>query len=247
MTEPEAAPPLTNYRRVMLKLSGEAFGGGEIGLDPEIVVDMARQISEVVHTGVQVAIVVGGGNFFRGVELQQHGMERARADYMGMLGTVMNCLALQDLLEQAGVETRVQTAIAMGQVAEPYIPRRAMRHLDKGRVVIFGAGAGMPYFSTDTVAAQRALEIGAQVILMGKQGVDGVYDSDPHQNPDAVKFDHLTYDEFLTRGLKVADATSISLCRDNDMTMIVFNLSEEGNIARVVAGEKIGTTVARDA
>jgi uridylate kinase len=166
---------------------------------------------------------------------------------MGMLGTVMNCLALQDFLEKQGVETRVQTAIAMGQVAEPYIPRRAMRHLDKGRVVIFGAGAGMPYFSTDTVAAQRALEIGAQVILMGKQGVDGVYDSDPHQNANAVKFDHLTYDEFLTRGLKVADATSISLCRDNDMTMIVFNLSEEGNIARVVAGEKIGTTVARDA
>jgi uridylate kinase len=160
---------------------------------------------------------------------------------------VMNCLALQDFLEKQGVETRVQTAIAMGQVAEPYIPRRAMRHLDKGRVVIFGAGAGMPFFSTDTVAAQRALEIHAQVILMGKQGVDGVYDSDPNANPDAVKFDQLTYDEFLTRGLKVADATSVSLCRDNDMTMIVFNLSQEGNIARVVAGEKIGTTVARDA
>jgi uridylate kinase len=166
---------------------------------------------------------------------------------MGMLGTVMNCLALQDFLEKQGVETRVQTAIAMGQVAEPYIPRRAMRHLEKGRVVIFGAGAGMPYFSTDTVAAQRALEIGAQVILMGKQGVDGVYDSDPQQNPDAVKFDHLTYDEFLTRGLKVADSTSVSLCRDNDMPMVVFNLSEDGNIGRVVAGEKIGTTVTRDA
>jgi uridylate kinase len=193
-----------------------------------------------------VAIVVGGGNFFRGAELQQRGMDRARADYMGMLGTVMNCLALQDFLEKQGVETRVQTAITMGQVAEPYIPRRAMRHLDKGRVVIFGAGAGMPYFSTDTVAAQRALEIGAEVILMGKQGVDGVYDSDPNTNPDAVKFDQLSYDEFLTRGLKVADATSVSLCRDNDIDMIVFNLSEEGNIARVVAGEKIGTTVARD-
>jgi len=163
-----------------------------------------------------------------------------------MLGTVMNCLALQDFLEKQGVETRVQTAITMGQVAEPYIPRRAMRHLDKGRVVIFGAGAGMPYFSTDTVAAQRALEIGAEVILMGKQGVDGVYDSDPATNPDAVKFDQLSYDEFLTRGLKVADATSVSLCRDNDIDMIVFNLSVEGNIARVVAGEKIGTTVARD-
>ncbi|HEX5770301.1 MAG TPA: UMP kinase, partial [Nocardioidaceae bacterium] len=194
---------------------------------------------------VQVAIVTGGGNFFRGAELQQRGMDRARADYMGMLGTVMNCLALQDFLEKQGVETRVQTAITMGQVAEPYIPRRAIRHLEKGRVVIFGAGAGMPYFSTDTVAAQRALEIGAEVILMGKQGVDGVYDSDPKVNPDAVRFDSLTYDEFLTRGLKVADATSVSLARDNDISMIVFNLSEEGNIARVVAGEKIGTTVSR--
>ena len=155
-------------------------------------------------------------------------MDRARADYMGMLGTVMNCLALQDFLEKQGVETRVQTAITMGQVAEPYIPRRAIRHLEKGRVVIFGAGAGMPYFSTDTVAAQRALEIGAEVILMGKQGVDGVYDADPNTDPDAVKFDQLTYDEFLTRGLKVADATSVSLCRDNDIDMIVFNLSEDG-------------------
>jgi uridylate kinase len=233
------------YKRVLLKLSGEVFGGGRVGVDPIVVAKIAREIAEVVRTGVQVAVVVGGGNFFRGAELQKSGMDRARADYMGMLGTVMNCLALQDFLEKAGVETRVQTAIAMGQVAEPYIPRRAMRHLDKGRVVIFGAGAGMPYFSTDTVAAQRALEIGAQVILMGKQGVDGVYDADPHTHADAVKFDHLTYDEFLTRGLKVADATSVSLCRDNDMHMIVFNLSDEGNIARVVAGEKIGTTLAR--
>jgi uridylate kinase len=173
-------------------------------------------------------------------------MERARADYMGMLGTVMNCLALQDFLEKQDVQTRVQTAIAMGQVAEPYIPRRAIRHLEKGRVVIFGAGAGMPYFSTDTVAAQRALETGCQVILMGKQGVDGVYDADPHKDSSAVKFDQLTYDEFLTRGLKVADATSISLCRDNDIDMVVFNLSEHGNIARVVQGEKIGTTITRD-
>ena len=238
--------PVTAYRRVLLKLSGEVFGGGRVGVDPDVVNGIAREIAAVVRTGVQVAVVVGGGNFFRGAELQQRGMDRSRADYMGMLGTVMNCLALQDFLEKQGVETRVQTAIAMGQVAEPYIPRRAMRHLDKGRVVIFGAGAGMPYFSTDTVAAQRALEIGAQVILMGKQGVDGVYDSDPNSNPDAVKFDSISYDEFLTRGLKVADATSVSLCRDNDIDMIVFNLSEEGNIARVVAGEKIGTTVARD-
>ena len=237
---------MTAYRRVLLKLSGEVFGGGKVGVDPDVVNAIAREIAGVVRTGVQVAVVVGGGNFFRGAELQQRGMDRSRADYMGMLGTVMNCLALQDFLEKQGVETRVQTAITMGQVAEPYIPRRAMRHLEKGRVVIFGAGAGMPDFSTDTVAAQRALEIGAQVILMGKQGVDGVYDSDPASNPHAVKFDSLSYDEFLTRGLKVADATSVSLCRDNDIDMIVFNLSEEGNIARVVAGEKIGTTVSRD-
>jgi uridylate kinase len=239
--------PETEVRRALLKLSGEVFGGGRIGLDPSVVRDIAEQIAVAVRSGVQVAIVIGGGNFFRGAEMQAKGMDRTRADYMGMLGTVMNCLALQDFLEKAGIETRVQTAITMGQVAEPYIPRRAIRHLEKGRVVIFGAGAGMPYFSTDTVAAQRALEIGAEVILMGKQGVDGVYDSDPHQNPDAVKFDHLTYDEFLNRGLKVADATSVSLARDNNIDMVVFNLSDEGNIARVVAGEKIGTTVARDA
>jgi uridylate kinase len=237
---------VAGYERVLLKLSGEAFGGGRIGVDPDVVNTLAREIAEVVRGGVQVAIVVGGGNFFRGAELQQRGMDRARADYMGMLGTVMNCLALQDFLEKKGVDTRVQTAIAMGQVAEPYYPRRAMRHLQKGRVVIFGAGAGMPYFSTDTVAAQRALEIGAEVILMGKQGVDGVYDADPNLDSSAVRFDKLSYDEFLTRGLKVADATSISLCRDNDIDMIVFNLSEAGNIGRVVQGEKIGTTIARD-
>jgi uridylate kinase len=236
---------VTAYGRVLLKLSGEVFGGGGIGVDPDVINAIAREIADVVRDGVQVAVVTGGGNFFRGAELQQRGMERARADYMGMLGTVMNCLALQDFLEKQGVETRVQTAITMGQVAEPYIPRRAIRHLEKGRVVIFGAGAGMPYFSTDTVAAQRALEIGAEVILMGKQGVDGVYDADPKMSADAVKFDSLSYDEFLARGLKVADATSVSLARDNDLSMIVFNLSEEGNIARVVAGEKIGTTVSR--
>jgi uridylate kinase len=236
---------VTAYKRVLLKLSGEVFGGGKVGLDLDVINSIARQVADVVRDGVQVAIVVGGGNFFRGAELQQRGMERARADYMGMLGTVMNCLALQDFLEKQGVETRVQTAITMGQVAEPYIPRRAIRHLEKGRVVIFGAGAGMPYFSTDTVAAQRALEIGAEVILMGKQGVDGVYDADPNVHPDAVKFDSISYDEFLARGLKVADATAVSLSRDNDLSMIMFNLSEEGNIARVVAGEKIGTTVSR--
>src|SRR6186713_3430152 len=201
---------MSKRRRVLLKLSGEAFGGGQLGVNPDVVSQIAREIAEAVDR-VEIAVVVGGGNFFRGAELSQRGMDRGRADYMGMLGTVMNCLALQDFLEKQGVETRVQTAIAMGQVAEPYIPRKAMRHLEKGRVVIFGAGAGMPFFSTDTVAAQRALEIHAQVILMGKQGVDGVYDSDPHQNPSAVMFDRLTYDEYLARNLKVADATGIAM------------------------------------
>lgn len=205
----------------------------------------AREIAEIANSGVQVAVVVGGGNFFRGAELQQHGMQRDRADYMGMLGTVMNCLALQDFCEKAGVDTRVQTAITMGQVAEPYIPRKAERHMEKGRVVIFGAGSGMPYFSTDTVAAQRALEIGADALLMGKQGVDGVYDSDPKTNPNAHKFDELTYDEFLSRDLKVADATAVAMARDNDLTMVFFNLEMPGNISRVINGEDIGTTVHR--
>ena len=230
------------YQRVLLKLSGEVFGGGQIGVDPDVVHSLAAQIAEVVAGGTQVAVVVGGGNFFRGAELSQRGMDRDRADYMGMLGTVMNCLALQDFLEKAGVPTRVQTAITMGQVAEPYIPRRAERHLDKGRVVIFGAGVGLPYFSTDTVAAQRALEIGCEVLLLGKSGVDGIYDSDPRRNPDAVKFDAISYDDVLRRGLNVADATAFSLCRDNKMPIVVFELAD-GNIARVVRGEKIGTVV----
>jgi uridylate kinase len=231
------------YKRVLLKLSGEAFGGGRLGVDPDIISSIAAQIAEVVKSGVQVAIVVGGGNFFRGVELQQRGMERARADYMGMLGTVMNCLALQDFCEKAGVETRVQTAIAMGQVAEPYIPRRAVRHMEKGRVVIFGAGSGMPFFSTDTVAAQRALEVGCEIILLAKQGVDGVYDDDPRLNPNAKRYTDLTYDEYLAKDLKVADATAMSLARDNNLSMLVFNLDEPGNILRAVAGEPIGTFV----
>jgi uridylate kinase len=237
---------LTAYDRVLLKLSGEVFGGGRVGLDLDVISAIAKEIADVARGGTEVAIVVGGGNFFRGAELQQRGMERARADYMGMLGTVMNCLALQDLIEHQGVETRVQTAIAMGQVAEPYIPRRAIRHMEKGRVVIFGAGAGLPYFSTDTVAAQRALETRCEVILMGKQGVDGVYDSDPKTNPDAVKFGTLTYDEYLARDLKVADATSISLARDNHLDMVFFNLSTPGTIARAVQGEKIGTLVSTE-
>ena len=217
------------------------FGGGKVWVDPDVVSKIAAEIAEVVRSGVQVAIVTGGGNFFRGAELQQRGMERARADYMGMLGTVMNCLALQDLIEKHGVETRVQTAITMGQVAEPYIPRRAIRHMEKGRVVIFGAGAGMPFFSTDTVAAQRALEIGCQALLMAKS-IDGVYDSDPHKNPDAVKFDTVTYEEVLSRGLKVADAAAFSLCMDNSLAMVVFGMST-GNVTRALAGESIGTLV----
>jgi uridylate kinase len=234
---------VTGYKRVLLKLSGEMFGGGEVGVDPDVVHSVAREIAGVVNAGVQIAIVTGGGNFFRGAELQTRGMDRGRADYMGMLGTVMNALALQDFLEKAGVPTRVQTAIAMGQVAEPYIPLRAIRHMEKGRVVVFGAGSGMPFFSTDTVGAQRALEIGAEVLLMAKQGTDGVYDSDPRTNPDAVRFSELTYDDFLARDLKVADATAISLAREHSLPLVFFDLGVEGNIARVVAGEKIGTTL----
>jgi uridylate kinase len=232
---------------VLLKLSGEAFsGGGGLGVDPDVVQTIARQIAEVVRSGTQVAVVIGGGNYFRGAELSQRGMDRSRADYMGMLGTVMNCLALQDFLEKQGIETRVQSALTMGQVAEPYVPRRAIRHLEKQRVVIFGAGLGAPFFSTDTTAAQRALEIAAEVVLLAKS-VDGVYDADPKTNPNAVRFDRLTYDEVLARNLKVADATAFSLCRDNALPIIVFDLLTEGNIGRVVRGEKIGTLVTSEA
>lgn len=232
------------YGRVLLKLSGEFFGGAVgIGVDPDVVQDVAKQIADVVRSGVQVAIVVGGGNYFRGAELQQRGMDRARADYMGMLGTVMNCLALQDFLEKQGIDTRVQTAITMGQVAEPYIPRRAIRHLEKGRVVIFGAGAGMPFFTTDTVAAQRALEIGAEALLLAKSGVDGVYSSDPKKNPDATKYDTISYDEVISKSLAVADAAAFSICRENGLPIIVFDLKLHGNIGRAVRGEVIGTLV----
>jgi len=233
------------YRRVLLKLSGEVFGGEKgIGVDPDVLADVAKQIHAVVREGVQLAIVVGGGNFFRGAELSERGMERSRADYMGMLGTVMNCLALQDFLEKEGVDTRVQTAITMGQVAEPYVPRRAIRHLEKGRVVIFGAGAGMPFFTTDTVAAQRALEVGAEVLLLAKSGVDGVYNADPRKDSTATKYDTISYDEVLQKSLAVADAAAFSLCRENSLPIVVFDLMTAGNIGRAVRGEKIGTLVA---
>lgn len=234
-----------SYRRVLLKLSGEVFGGTKgIGVDPDVLADVAKQIATVVREGTQIAIVVGGGNFFRGAELSERGMERSRADYMGMLGTVMNCLALQDFLEKEGVDTRVQTAITMGQVAEPYVPRRAIRHLEKGRVVIFGAGAGMPFFTTDTVAAQRALEIGAEALLLAKSGVDGVYNADPRKDPSATKYDSISYDEVLQKSLAVADAAAFSLCRENALPIVVFDLMSAGNIGRAVRGEKIGTLVA---
>jgi uridylate kinase len=231
------------YNRVLLKLSGEVFGGGNVGVDPDVVNSVAKEIAAVVTQGVQVCIVVGGGNFFRGAELQQRGMDRARADYMGMLGTVMNCLALQDFLEKMGVDTRVQTAITMGQVAEPYIPRRAIRHMEKGRVVIFGAGSGMPYFSTDTVAAQRALETKCDVVLLAKQGVDGVYTADPKQDPSATKYDEVSFADALRLGLRIADATAFALCMENDLPMVVFGAEQEGAIARILDGEKVGTLV----
>ena len=235
---------MPGYGRVLLKLSGEVFGGEKgIGVDPDVVQAIAKQIADVVKNGTQVAIVVGGGNYFRGAELQTRGMERSRADYMGMLGTVMNCLALQDFLEKQGVDTRVQTAISMGQVAEPYIPRRAIRHLEKGRIVIFGAGAGMPFFTTDTVAAQRALEIGANALLLAKSGVDGVYNADPRKDANAKKFDKISYDEVLSKSLAVADAAAFSLCRENKLPIVVFDLMNNGNIARAVKGEKIGALV----
>ena len=229
-------------RRVLLKLSGEAFGGGTVGVNPDVVASLAKEIAEGAKT-TEVAIVGGGGNFFRGAELSQRGMDRSRADYMGMLGTVMNALALQDFLEQAGVDVRVQSAISMAQVTEPYIPLRAMRHLEKGRVVIFGAGAGLPYFSTDTVAAQRALEIKADEVLVAKNGVDGVYSADPKKDSGAKKIDNITYQDALVQGLKVVDATAFSLCMDNKMPMRVFGMQGKSNVTDAIKGKKIGTSV----
>lgn len=229
-------------RRVLLKLSGEAFGGGSLGVNPDVVSAVAREIAAAADR-VEIAVVVGGGNFFRGAELSQRGMDRSRADYMGMLGTVMNALALQDFLEQAGAATRVQSAIAMSQVAEPYLPLRAIRHLEKGRIVIFGAGAGLPFFSTDTVSAQRALEIHADEVLVAKNGVDGVYTDDPRTNPEATKLDHVTYNDALQRGLKVVDSTAFSLCMDNKMPMRIFGMEPAGNVTEAILGAEIGTLV----
>lgn len=231
------------FRRVVLKLSGESLAGSKgYGIDPEVAYSVAEQIKEVLEMRVQLAVVVGGGNIWRGVAGSAKGMDRATADYMGMLATVMNSLALQDALENIGVDTRVQTAIEMKAVAETYIRRRAMRHLEKGRVVIFGAGTGNPYFSTDTTAALRAAEIEAEAILMAKR-VDGVYDSDPLKNSAAVKFEELTYLDVLNKGLQVMDATATSLCMDNDIPLVVFNITENGNIKKAIMGEKIGTFV----
>ncbi|WP_237208240.1 UMP kinase [Rothia nasimurium] len=232
----------TGRRRVLLKLSGEVFGGGQVGISTEVVRGIAEQIASTIGK-VEVAVVVGGGNFFRGAELSEAGMDRSRADNIGMLGTVMNSLALQDFLEQAGIDTRVQSAISMQQVAENYIPRRAIRHMQKDRVVIFGAGAGLPYFSTDTVSAQRALEIHADEVLVAKNGVDGIYTADPNKDPNAERLYQLTYDEALKRNIRVMDQTAFSLCKDNNVTMRVFGMQGEGNVARAILGEEIGTLV----
>ena len=238
--------PAHGWKRVLLKLSGEALaGGGGLGVDPDVVDSIAAQIKDVVDGGTEVCIVIGGGNYFRGAQLQERGMERARADYIGMLGTVMNCLALQDFLERRGVATRVQTAISMGQVAENYIPRRAVRHLEKGRVVIFGAGLGQPFFSTDSAAVQRALENDCEVVLMAKS-IDGIYVADPRTNADAKRYQQVSYEQVLAKDLKVADASAIGLARENDLPIVVFDLTVSGNIARAVKGERIGTLVSAE-
>ncbi|MEI7027300.1 UMP kinase [Paenibacillus sp. y28] len=232
------------FKRVILKLSGEALAGQVgFGIDSHMISSIAEQVKDVVDLGVEVAVVVGGGNIWRGISGSSKGMDRATADYMGMLATVMNSLALQDALEQIGVPTRVQTSIAMQQIAEPYIRRRAIRHLEKGRVVIFASGTGNPYFSTDTTAALRAAEIEAEVILMAKNKVDGVYSADPFKDETAEKYETLTYLEVLNKGLGVMDSTASSLCMDNNIPLIVFSITEQGNIKRVVLGEKIGTIV----
>jgi len=240
----EVTMTTANYRRIVLKLSGEALSGKQgHGIEPEVIQSIAHQIKSIVELGVEVAVVVGGGNIWRGKVGSEMGMDRANADYMGMLATVMNSLALQDSLEMSGIPTRVQTSIEMRQVAEPYIRRKAIRHLEKKRVVIFAAGTGNPYFSTDTTAALRAAEIEAEVILMAKNNVDGVYSDDPQLNKQARKYDNLTYMDMLNEGLGVMDSTASSLCMDNDIPLIVFSLMDEGNIKKVVLGETIGTKI----
>lgn len=231
------------YKRVLLKISGEALGGEEgTGIRPKVIGQIAEDIAEAYRTGVTMGVVIGGGNIFRGVAASAHGMDRASSDYMGMLATCINALALQDALEKAGVDTRVQSAIEMAQIAEPYIRRRALRHLEKGRLVIFAAGTGNPYFTTDTAAALRAMEMGADAILKATN-VDGTYDKDPKLHADAVKFDDLSYMDVLQKSLKVMDSTAISLCMDNKLPIVTFRLLEVGNIARVIRGEKIGTLI----
>ena len=242
MAAPGAAPA---YRRVLLKISGEALAGGQgYGIDPDVIGRIAEELAEVARLGVELAVVIGGGNIFRGIAASAGGMDRATGDYMGMLATVINALALQDSIEKAGVATRVLSAIEMRAVSEPYIRRRAIRHLEKGRVVVFAAGTGNPFFTTDTAAALRALEIHAEAILMAKNNVEGVYDMDPTENADATFLPTITHGEAMERGLRVMDSTALSLCRDNDLPIYVFNMSDERNIDRIVCGERVGTVVA---
>lgn len=236
------------YQRILIKLSGEALAGDKgVGIDIPTVQSIAKEIAEVHNSGVQIALVIGGGNLWRGEPAEEAGMDRVQADYTGMLGTVMNALVMADSLQQYGVDTRVQTAIPMQTVAEPYVRGRALRHLEKNRIVVFGAGIGSPYFSTDTTAALRAAEIEAEAILMAKNGVDGVYNADPKKDANAVKFDELTHVEVIKRGLKIMDATASTISMDNDIDLVVFNMNETGNIKRVVLGEQIGTTVSNKA
>ena len=235
------------YKRVLLKLSGEALSGKDKFFDPEVLASLAKELKDIYENGVELAIVVGGGNFIRGKFADEMNMDRVQVDNMGMLATVINALAVQNALERAGVPTRVQTAIEMNKIAEPYIQRKAIRHLEKGRVVIFGAGTGSPFFSTDTTAALRASEIKAEVILMAKNGVDGVYSADPDLDPTAVKYDSLTYMDIIEQGLKVMDHTAVTMCMDNNIDLLVFNMNEMSNIKRAVLGEKIGTVVSKEA
>jgi len=243
MATPPAGQRSKSYKRILLKLSGESLAGqAGYGIDTDVLKVIASEIKGLQEKGVQIGIVIGGGNIFRGIKGATKGMDRASADYMGMLATVLNCLALQDALEHEGVHTRVQSAIEMQELAEPYIRRRAIRHLEKNRVVIFGGGTGNPYFTTDTTAALRAMEIGSEVVLKATR-VDGIYDADPHENPQAKRFDEVSYIEVLQRGLKVMDSTAISLCMDNQLPIIVFDLGQKGNLAEVVSGKAVGTLV----